>query len=282
MTKLTSADIDSVCALVDDLCGIYWDESKAYLIEARLTSIVDSHGCANYFDLVNKVRENRTPGLEEQIVDAVTTNETLWFRDNSPFEAFRCKVLPDVIDERAECQFPRRLRIWSAASSTGQEPYSLAIAVAETIPDFDSWDIQIVGTDISPTAVAKANRGVYSKLEMGRGMDASTHQRYFSECDGGWQINNQIRDMCSFETRNLHEPFNDLGTFDVIFCRNVAIYFSEELRSSLFLRMSDALAPSGWIFVGSSESLNDLGERWRPQLHCRSICYRPNQSVAAR
>lgn len=277
MTNLTPSDIDSVCGLVDDLCGISWDESKAYLIEARLASIVASSGCANYADLVNKVRADIVPGLQEQVVDAVTTNETLWFRDSTPFDAMRFKVLPDVIDEKANSVFPRRLRIWSAACSTGQESYSLGIAIAETIPNVDSWDIQIVGTDISSAAVTKASRGIYSKLEIGRGLDFSNLQKHFVECDGGWQIHDRIRAMCSFATRNLHAPFTDLGMFDVVFCRNVAIYFTPEDRRSIFERMADSLAPYGWVFVGSSESLNDLGERWRPQQHCRSNCYRPNQ-----
>ena len=279
MSELTPSDIDSVCGLVDDLCGIYWDESKAYLIEARLSSIVESQGCKNYAQLVSKVRANLTPGLKEQVVDAVTTNETLWFRDTSPFDAMRFKVLPEVIDEKSKTLFPNRLRIWSAACSTGQESYSLGIAIAETIPNVESWDIQIVGTDISAAAVAKASRGIYSKLEMGRGMDASNHRKYFVECDGGWQIHDSIRAMCTFATRNLHNPFTDLGMFDVIFCRNVAIYFTEGDRRSIFERMAEILAPYGWVFVGSSESLNDLGERWKPQQHCRSNCYRPNQAA---
>ncbi len=279
MTKLTPSDIDSVCSLVDDLCGIYWDESKAYLIEARLASIVESSGCANYTDLAHKVRANLAPGLQEQVVNAVTTNETLWFRDNTPFDAMRFKVLPEVIDEKTKSVFPRRLRIWSAACSTGQESYSLGIAIAETVPNVDLWDIQIVGTDISSAAVAKANRGIYSKLEIGRGMDSLNLQKYFVEYEEGWRIHDRIRSMCTFNTRNLHDPFTDIGMFDVIFCRNVAIYFADEDRRSIFERMADALAPYGWVFVGSSESLNDLGDRWRPQQHCRSNCYRPNQPV---
>ncbi len=279
MNNLTPADIDSVCKLVDDLCGIYWDESKAYLIEARLASIVESNGCANYADLVNKVRANLAPGLQEQVVDAVTTNETLWFRDSTPFDAMRFKILPELIDEKANSIFPRRIRIWSAACSTGQEPYSLAIAIAETIPNVEAWNIQILGTDISPAAVAKASRGIYSKLEIGRGMDPLNLRKHFIECDGGWQVHDRIRAMCCFSMRNLHEPFSDMGLFDVIFCRNVAIYFTEDDRRSIFERMADTLPPYGWVFVGSSESLNDLGDPGRPQQHCRASCYRPNQTV---
>lgn len=228
---------------------------------------------------MNKVRADLVPGLKEQVVDAVTTNETLWFRDSSPFDAMRFKVLPEIIDEKANSVFPKRIRVWSAACSTGQESYSLAIAIAETIPNVEAWDIRVVGTDISPAAVAKASRGIYSKLEIGRGMDAINLQKYFVECERGWQVHDRIRAMCCFSMRNLHEPFSDMGLFDVIFCRNVAIYFTEDDRRSIFERIVDTLSPHGWIFVGSSESLIDMGDRWKPQQHCRANCFRPNQPV---
>ena len=276
MSSLTPEDIDAVCALVNDLCGIYWDESKAYLIEARLSSIVEKNGCANYADLARRVRADVVPGLHDAVVDAVTTNETLWFRDASPFEAFRYKILPEVIDARTQSLFPKKLRIWCAACSTGQEPYSLGMCLAETIPNYQAWDVHILGTDISPSAVQKASRGIYTKLEIARGMDPLLQQKYFLETDGGWQVADQIRAMCEFKAFNLHNPFVGMGPFDIVFCRNVAIYFTPEDRRSVFERMADVLSPYGWIFVGSSESLSDLGPRWKPQQHCRSSCYQPN------
>ncbi len=277
MSSLTPEDVDAVCGLVDDLCGIYWDEEKSYLIESRLASLVEENNCENYAALVRKVRADVVPGLKDSVVDAVTTNETLWFRDNSPFEAIRHKAIPEVIDERSQTIFPKKIRIWSAACSTGQEPYSIGIALADVIPDVDSWDIQILATDISPSAVEKASRGVYSKLEIGRGMDTSHLRDYFVEQEDSWKIHDRIRAMCKFDVRNLLKPFSGLDKFDIIFCRNVAIYFTGEDRRSLFERLADSLAaPYGWLFTGSSESLSDLGDRWSPQQHCRSNCYRPN------
>ncbi len=276
MSELTSEGIDAVCNLVDDLCGICWDESKAYLIEARLSSLVEENGCSNYQDLARKVRAEVVPGLKQQVVDAVTTNETLWFRDESPFEAIRFKVIPELIDDKASSVFPRRLRIWSAACSTGQESYSIGMAITDTIPDYESWDIQIVGTDISATAVEQAKRGEYNKLEIARGMNPTHLQKHFIEQDDRWKVHERIRKMCTFTTRNLHEPFAGLGPFDIIFCRNVAIYFSDEDQRKLFYKLGEELAPNGWIFVGSSESLSNLGPEWQSQQHCRSNCYRPN------
>ncbi|NOY29746.1 MAG: protein-glutamate O-methyltransferase CheR [Planctomycetes bacterium] len=281
MTNLTSEDIDAVCTLVNDLCGICWDESKSYLIEARLSTLVEQFDCENYQDLARKVRAELVPGLKEQVVDAVTTNETLWFRDESPFEALRHKVIPELIDDKGKSAFSKRFRVWSAACSTGQEPYSIAMAFADTISDIESWDIQILGTDISPSAVAQASRGVYNHREIGRGMDSSHLKKHFVARGEDSQVNEQIRSMCRFEQRNLHDPMTAMGPFDIIFCRNVAIYFTPEDQKRLFNNLAGVLAPNGWIFVGSSESLSNLGPEWKAQQHCRSNCYRPKMTAPA-
>ncbi|MEM8944605.1 MAG: protein-glutamate O-methyltransferase CheR [Planctomycetota bacterium] len=281
MTQLTAQDIDSVCRLVDDLCGIYWDESKAYLMEARLQSLVAQQGCESYADLVRKVRAEVVPGLKEQVVDAVTTNETLWFRDGTPFDAMRYKLVPELIDDKSSSLLPKKFRVWSAACSTGQEVYSIAITLAETLPEFLKWDVQVLGTDISPAAIEQASRGVYNSLEIGRGTDAEQRRKYFTQQGKEWRISDEIRSMCKFQQRNLHEPFTGLGPFDIIFARNVAIYFTEDDRKRLFERAAKALAPNGWVFVGSSESLTALGSQWQPQQHCRANCYRPNMPRTA-
>jgi chemotaxis protein methyltransferase CheR len=281
MSNLTPEDVDAVCNLVDELCGICWDASKGYLIESRLREVAEREGCKNYCDLVKKVRANVAPGLRDEVIDAVTTNETLWFRDNSPFEAIKYKALPEIIDEKAATVFPKRIRLWSAACSTGQEPYSIALAIAETIIDYQTWDIQILGTDISPSAVAQASRGIYSKLEIGRGMPPEKLSKFFTPHEGSWKIKDEIRAMCLFKPLNLLQPFTEMGPYDVIFCRNVAIYFGRQQRTSLFRRLAERLNPNGWIFAGSSESLADIGPEWHPQHHCRSNCYRPRQPRVA-
>ena len=273
-------DIDVVCELVNDLCGIYWDESKAYLIESRLSSLVEKHDCGSHTELVKKVRCNLVPGLKEEIIDAVTTNETLWFRDNSPFEALRYKILPELIDAKANGIASKRIRVWSAACSSGQEAYSIAMEIVETVPQVDTWDVQILGTDIAPKVVEQAKRGVFNHLEIERGMKNDYLRKYFVQTDDGWQVQDRIRAMCRFQTRNLHDPFASLGPFDITFCRNVAIYFPEEMRRSLFERLANVLTSEGWLFAGSSESLLDLGRQWHPQQHCRANCYRPNMAMA--
>ena len=272
--KPTASDIDAISDLVNELCGIYLDTSKDYLIEGRLAKLVKAAGCANYAEFARKVRTNAA--MKNDVVDAITTNETLWFRDNTPFDALRFKILPELIDAKSGSPFPRRFRIWSAACSTGQEAYSIAMAFADVVPDFERWDLQILGTDVSPQAVAKAQRGVYSDLELSRGLDQQYRGAYVVRASDGWQVNDTLRRRCKFEVRNLLKPFTGLGTFDVIFCRNVAIYFKAPDRASLFQRLAKTLNRGGWFFAGSGEALMDLGPNWAPKQHCRAVCYQPN------
>ena len=272
--KPTSQDIDAVCSLVNELCGIYLDDSKSYLIEGRLSDLVDRHGCDSYADLARKARSGLGHQIKTEIVDAITTNETLWFRDSSPFEAMRYKLLPELLDAKASTLFPRKLRIWSAACSTGQEAYSIAMALGDVLPDIDRWDIQIHGTDISPAAVDQARRGVYSDLEISRGLEQKYRGAYFLREGRDWRINDQLRSMCRFDVKNLLGPMPGLGKYDFIFCRNVAIYFTDEDRKKVFDRVADSLNPEGWLFVGSSESLTGMGQHWTAERHCRAVCYR--------
>lgn len=274
-------ELDVVCDLVHDLCGVYLDQSKGYLVENRLAELMSRHGCENYAGLVAKARAELTDNVRTEIVNAITTNETLWFRDTAPFDALRYKLLPELIDQRSRTPYPKRIRIWSAACSTGQEPFSLAMAMADIVPGIAEWDVKILGTDVSPAAIDVAMRGHYSQLEVGRGMDQQHLSGYFVQEGSGWRVCDTIRALCTFQVRNLLQPFSALGQFDVILCRNVAIYFTPEDRRDLFLRLAQALTPTGWLMVGASESLSDLGENWKPQHHCRSVCYQPNAPAPA-
>lgn len=279
---MTSQDVDAICGLVLDLCGVYLDETKSYLIESRLGEVAGRFGCANYMDLVDRVRRTSDLKLKQEIVDAITTQETLFFRDNSPFDALKNKALPELIDAKESTPFPNRIRIWSCACSTGQEPYSIAMTICDLLPEVDSWDVQILATDISDAAIAKASRGRYLQHEVERGLPPNLRRRHFTQVGNEWHVDDRIRSMISFRQFNLHDSFMMLGQFDVIFCRNVAIYFTPESRRSLFERLATSLADVGYLFVGSSESLLDLGERFKPQHHCRSVFYQPNAHQAAK
>ena len=274
--QLSSHDIDAICGLVIDLCGVYLDESKSYLIESRLGDLVKRSGCASYAELARRVRCAADHTLRNEVIDAITTNETMFFRDQSPFEALQHRVIPELIDRKALSLYPKRIRIWSAACSTGQEPYSIAMLVAELIPDVHRWDVSILGTDISDVAISRASRGWYTNHEVERGLAAQRLERFFRREAGGWQVNDAVRALVSFQHANLLDPLAMKGKFDIIFCRNVAIYFTPETRHELFHRLAAMLLPDGYLFAGSQESLADLGPPFTPHHHCRAVFYRPN------
>ncbi len=274
-------DIDIVCDLIKDLCGIYLDNTKGYLIESRLAELAKKNNCSSYRQLAEKARSIMGSGLKREIIDAITTRETLFFRDSSPYEALQFKALPELLDARSTTQFPRRLRIWSAACSTGQEPFSIGVVLHEMIPDIHRWDIQIFATDISDAAIAKASRGVFTELEVERGLPNKVRDKYFSKVSDGWKVSDSIRALVKFQQLNLLDPFPFQNPFDVIFCRNVAIYFEKQKKIDLFKRMKNILMPFGYMFVGASESLLDCGPEFKPMAHCRSTFYRPNLAVPA-
>lgn len=275
--QFTPAEIQQVCQLVNQLTGIQWDTEKTYLIESRFGKLMHEHRIESLTDLVHNVKSKSS--VRTDFIDSVTTRETLFFRDDGPFNALQHKALPEIIDARSILSHPQRLRIWSAACSSGQEPYSIGIILHELIEDIDDWDIKILATDLAPAALNAASLGVYSDFEMSRGVPEMIRNKYFTQVPNGWKICDHVRSLVSFEPRNLLEPFNNLGPFDVIFCRNVAIYFDESVKRDLFDRLAGVLSPHGAIFIGSSETLNSLGPRWKPQFHCRGTFYQPNLST---
>jgi len=280
--KVTPEDVQVVARLVYDLCGVVLDASKGYLIESRLSEVAKKANCATFTELYYKARYDAKSGLQNDIIDAITTQETLFFRDSSPFEALKHKAIPEVIDANAKTTFPKRLRIWSAACSTGQEPYSIAMILHELIPNIVSWDVTILATDIADTAIKQASLGRYAAHEIQRGMEPALLNKYFTKEPSTWKVKDELRAMIAFKKLNLHKPFTGMGPFDIIFCRNVAIYFSKEDKRSLFLRLAEVLKPNGYLFTGSSESLTDVGPQFIPQHHCRSIFYQPHKTMPAK
>jgi len=279
--RVTPDDIKVISQLVKDLCGIILDETKGYLIESRLSSVAEACGCKTFSELYYKARYDTNKSVQTKVIDAITTNETLFFRDTSPFEALQNKVIPDIIDSKAGGAQPRRLRIWSAACSTGQEPYSIAMVIAGLIPDYLKWDIQILATDISDAALKQASLGQYADYEIKRGMQPAMLAKYFTHVGTAYKVRDELRAMISFRPINLLQPFRGSGPYDIIFCRNVAIYFTPADRASLFQRLAAELTPMGYLFAGASESLMDLGPRFAPQHHCRALFYQPNRPTAA-
>ncbi len=275
---LSAADVDAIADLVNDLCGIALDQSKSYLIESRLSQLLARENCKSYADLAKKARLMTQVPLQTEIINAITTNETLFFRDRAPFEALQHKILPEIIDARSGSAFPRRLRIWSAACSSGQEPYSIAMTIRDMIPDAHRWDINILATDISDAVIKQASRGIYTTYEAERGLSPTYLSKYFVGEGQHWRVKDEVRSMIKFQRLNLLHPFNGMGLFDVVFCRNVAIYFAPDVRAALFRRIAAVMQPDGVLFVGSGES---PGELFNMQYHCRAVVYKRRQMVSA-
>ena len=274
--KITPNEITIFAKYIKDICGINLDPSKAYLMETRLKNVIEEAGCVSFHDLFTKAKADGTKTLERKIIDAMTTNETLFFRDVSPFEVLQHKILPDLIDIRSSKTsnlLPTPLKIWSAACSTGQEVYSISIVLKELLPDREKYSVKLLGTDISDAAIAQASYGAYNKFEIERGLSRDKLQKYFTDSGESWKINDEIRSMANFRKLNLMLPFSGLGKFDVVFCRNVAIYFTLEDRKKLFEKIADLLEKDGYLIIGSTESLTGVCPQFEPKRYLRSIFY---------
>ncbi|OQX17881.1 MAG: chemotaxis protein CheR [Desulfobulbaceae bacterium A2] len=275
MIKISPDEFQQLSQYILQVCGIALDSSKTYLVETRLGTLAAELGCASFLDLVRRARADVSRGIEQKIIDAISTNETLFFRDNGPFQLLQHKILPEMIDARSAKAGVMKvpLRIWSAACSTGQEIYSIAIVLRELLSDVSRYNIRLLGTDISNAAVSQASSGRYNKFEMERGLPREKLDKYFRSAGSFWQIRDELRAMANFQRLNLMQPFTALGKFDIIFCRNVAIYFSLEDRKKLFDRLANALEPDGSLIIGSTESLTGICPRFLPKRHLQSIFY---------
>jgi chemotaxis protein methyltransferase CheR len=279
MIHLTPEERPGVYRYIHTVCGIALDESKSYLVEGRLGSLVERCGCASFSQLCERAKSDATRALERCIIDAITTNETLFFRDTTPFDLLRHKTIPELIDRRARTG-SARIRIWSAACSTGQELYSIAILLKELLGDPERFGVQLFGTDISDDALARASKGLFSSVEIERGLSPETRDRYFHPKPGGWQIRDEIRALATFRKLNLLQDFSALGRFDVVFCRNVAIYFNDADKRSLFARIERSLEPGGCLVVGSMESLLSVAPQFESKRHLRAIYYQRRKDAS--
>jgi chemotaxis protein methyltransferase CheR len=271
--RIKPDEIQLFAKYVYEVSGINIEASKAYLIETRLGRILESENCGSYSEFYQKVRMDASKALEKKVIDAITTNETLFFRDGNPFDLLKHKILPEIIDRRSAAKILRPIRIWSAACSTGQEVFSIAIVLRELLGANPSYSFKLLGTDISDAAIKQASYGSYNKFEIERGLPRDRLQLYFTPDGANWKIKDAIRSMASFQKFNLMHPFSGLGKFDIIFCRNVAIYFTLDDRKKLFGKMADALEPDGYLIIGSTESLTGVCPRFVPKRHLKSIFY---------
>lgn len=254
-------DFDFLSALLKERSGLVLSRDKGYLLESRLLPVARRHGIKGLDELVAAVRVRRDAALLRDITEAMTTNESLFFRDIKPFEIFKTKVLPDLMASR---QSSRTIRVWCAASSSGQEPYSLAMLLKEEGAKLNGWRIEITATDISVEMLEKAKAGSYSQFEVQRGLPINLLLKYFKQIGDKWQIDNAIRGMVKYREFNLLDDPSALGHFDVIFCRNVLIYFDQPTKTKVLERMGRILAPDGFLYLGGAETVIGVTERFQP------------------
>lgn len=275
---LSSENFKFVQGFARDTAAIVLEAGKEYLVESRLTPIATQSGFATLDDFINQLRANpRATLFHEQVIDAMTTNETSFFRDFHPFEALRQHILPKLIEQRAGV---KRLNIWSAASSTGQEIYTIAMVIKEHFPQLHDWNVKILGTDLSPTVIAQAKQGLYSQLEVNRGLPAPLLMKYFNKVDAKWMIKDDLKKLTEFRQMNLVKPWPILPVFDVVFIRNVMIYFDIESKKGILKRIRQCLQPQGYLFLGTAETTANIDPDWTLHTIGRSMVHQAKLTPA--
>ncbi|HEX2957571.1 MAG TPA: protein-glutamate O-methyltransferase CheR [Chitinispirillaceae bacterium] len=275
-TKIETREFELLRDYIEKHCGIHLDESKAYLVENRLLTIMIENGCRTYTEFYHKTLSDHTHSLRDKIIDAMTTNETLWFRDMSPYKILQYEFLPSFLKEIVSGT-KKVIRIWSAACSTGQEPYSIGMIIHEfsrTNPIFHPSNVEIIATDISPTVLFLAKAARYDTLAISRGLSDEFRNRYFEQSGKVWTLKDTIKNMVTFKKLNLQEDFSSLGHFDIVFIRNVLIYFSDEFKKDVLNRIALRLKPDGFLIVGASESVSSYSNIFSMLTHDRALYYK--------
>ncbi|MFT5706241.1 MAG: chemotaxis protein methyltransferase CheR [Oceanospirillaceae bacterium] len=263
---ITSQNFKQFSSYLEDSCGIVLTDNKQYLVQCRLAKLMNENNFSGLEQLVAAMSKPSGKKLTNDVVDAMTTNETLWFRDSHPYEVLRKKLFPEFLNSSSS-----RMKVWSAACATGQEPYSMSMAASEYIEAnsrIRGAKIDIIATDISPTALSVAKKGEYELFALGRGLSKERQKKFFTEIDNDtWKINQQIQASIAFKSINLLDSYAMIGRPDVIFCRNVLIYFSSDLKHKILQKLHAQLKPGGYLVLGASESLTGLSDKFE-MVHC--------------
>ncbi len=273
---MTPLDYEFLRKLLKERSGLDLSSDKQYLVESRLIPLARRVGLAGIAELVAKMKTG-SEALTAEVAEAMTTNETFFFRDKIPFDHLRETVLPELMRARAN---RRSLRIWCAASSTGQEPYSIAMCLKE-FAALAGWRVEIVATDLSQAVLEKSRAGIFSQFEVQRGLPIQMLVKHFTQIGELWQLNADIRAMVQHRQLNLLQDFSHLGTFDVIFCRNVLIYFDQDTKVGIFDRLARMIEPDGVLALGAAESVVGISDAFKPYPERRGL-YRPNPVRTAR
>lgn len=255
-------DFELLASAIKQRSGLILTPEKAYLLESRLLPIVRKYNFRTLEELVAAVRKKREEVMLRDITEAMTTNESFFFRDQKPFTLFQKTLLPQLLTARAS---QKKIRIWSAASSSGQEAYSLAMICVEEAAKLQGWKIDIIGTDLSREMVERSKTGIYSQFEVQRGLPVTHLVKYFTQLGGDkWQIKENLRQMVQFREGNLLQDFTSLGVFDIVYCRNVLIYFDTATKGKVLNSISNIMAPDGALLLGGAETVLGISDRFKP------------------
>jgi chemotaxis protein methyltransferase CheR len=275
---MTNEDFDLLCRLLKDRSGLVLTRDKAYLLESRLLPVARKRNMKSLDDLIALLRGRPEGELVRDVIEAMTTNESFFFRDIKPFDQFRSFVIPQLLKTRAA---KKSMRIWSAACSSGQEPYSIAMILAEErATRLQGWSIELVATDLSTEILEKAQAGLYSQFEVQRGLPIQLLVKYFKQQGDRWQIDAGIRGMVKFRCLNLLDDFTPMGHFDVIFCRNVLIYFDQATKTVVLDRIARMLPADGFLYLGGAETVIGITDKFQSLAEQRGI-YAPALSTSA-
>ncbi|MCI0539743.1 MAG: protein-glutamate O-methyltransferase CheR [Verrucomicrobiales bacterium] len=268
---MTTADFDYIRNFVRDQAAIVLEPGKEYLVESRLHSLARKENFASLDSLIRQLRTQPNNGLHRKMVDAMTTNETSFFRDIHPFEAMKKSILPELLARRAQ---ERQLHFWCGAASTGQEPYSLLMLIAEHFPELLKWDFKFVATDLCGEVLARARVGRFSQLEVNRGLPATLLVKYFVRQGAEWEIREDLRRRVDFREMNLVKDWLWMPPQDIVFLRNVLIYFNVETKRAILAKVRRLLRPGGYLLLGGAETTFNVDDAFERVVFDKTICYR--------
>jgi chemotaxis protein methyltransferase CheR len=268
---ISNSDFNYIRELVFKLSAIVLEDGKEYLVDSRIGPVAKAEGLNTVEQLVKALRKNSHNGLQSKVVEALTTNETSFFRDIYPFDFLKNVVLPELIKIRSDS---KKLNIWCAASSSGQEPYTIAMLFKENFPELSNWNLNFIASDISDKMLAQCKSGKYSQLEVNRGLPATLLIKYFEKDGASWTIKQELRELIQFKKINLSEELPNIPKMDIIFLRNVLIYFDIPMKKTILKNLREVLQPDGYLFLGGSETTLNLDEHYTRMNVKHSACYR--------
>ena len=274
---MNADDFNLLAKQIRDRSGLTLTRDKAYLLESRLLPVARKWNLKNLDELVTRLRSKQEQPLVRDIVEAMTTNESFFFRDIKPFDQFKQVVLPYLLQARAAT---KSIKIWSAACSSGQEPYTLAMVLREEKHRLAGWTIDILATDLSTEILSKAQAGLYSQFEVQRGLPIQMLVKYFKQVGDRWQIDASLREQVRYRPFNLLDEMGSLGTFDVVFCRNVLIYLDQPTKQSVLERLARQLAPDGFLYLGGAETVVGITDKFQPMTNHRGVYHHASAAGA--